>query len=147
MNKVFLLKFIGFWSKEADRKSCKNSSSGTYVSQQGECQWQCLARESCVGIVYPQRNNRCHLCFDDKLVKLKVWYQFAFYRRPGNILYHLKYLTILFEETEQHNGKLLIHKNIIVIIECTTDGNCPSSKPDCRNGICIGNKEYRKCRG
>ena len=34
-----------------------------------------------------------------------------------------------------------------MIIECTEDGDCPSSRPYCVAGTCKGNTEYRKYRG
>ena len=41
---------------------------------------------------------------------------------------------------EPFDTSLLIFKYVTVIIDCASDGECPSDKPYCNDGTCEGNK-------
>ena len=63
---------------------CLESSLQFNVSNQGECQDNCKANDTCVGISYSHRpgfTNHCFACTNDILTN--VTNNFDFYRKPG----------------------------------------------------------------
>ena len=83
---------MGLWQEYANYKQCTNAVETSSVSNQVQCQLNCVDDKSCVGISYGQIlyvNMRsptihCFKCFDDVL----KGGSFGFYKKPGNKIFY-----------------------------------------------------------
>ena len=79
---------IVLWPLEAANSGCwpkaPAKANSMDVSGQAECQNLCLARPTCVGIVYTHKEgytNICYLCDQDHLASFGL--EMGFYRKQG----------------------------------------------------------------